>query len=541
MTSTWIVARAGVQHRRRPARRGARSRRRGSTARRRRAPHQIGWSIELRQWLHAYSAVLGHPHDRRVLAAVRAHRAQLEAVQAVHAAVAAGEVRRPQPRLVAGRADVAEIDVRRRSSRPPAQPRDEEPVRAVPVRECLLRTRARSDGPRPGRRTAGRSSREVVVARPGSCRSTSSFSAGRDRAGRVDEHAAGARRACGAGVEDRRLRAGQLGGGRRAPCASGRRGATASVPRSEHGGSTSTRSYAPLVRLGGVGGADLDAASAPIRAAVRASASARPGWRSTRHARRGPPSARRGASSCRRARRTGRARARRAAGPAARATAIAARDCGMNRPVAPTAASRTRRTAPSSTRPSGQRGRRRATRPAAAPRGRRGAMRSVLARSGGLGRLVVGRHQRPRGVGAERVEPELGDPARVRVAQRAASAGVAVGQRGHERGRLARRPPQDGVDEAARRAATRAWRARPTRRRRRAAGTRSRNTSWSSPSRSAASTAGSSRWTRRLGERLDHVVERRAALDDAVREPHRERAVARVERRRASPCSARSA
>ena len=33
-----------------------------------------------------------------------------------------------------------------------------------------------------------------------------------------------------------------------------------------------------------------------------------------------------------------------------------------------------------------------------------------------------------------------------------------------------------------------------------------------------------------LGERLDHVVERRPALDDAVREAHRERAVARVER-----------
>ena len=53
---------------------------------------------------------VGHPHDRRVLAAVRAHRAQLEAMQAVHAAVAAGQVGRPQPRLVARRADVAEID-----------------------------------------------------------------------------------------------------------------------------------------------------------------------------------------------------------------------------------------------------------------------------------------------------------------------------------------------------------------------------------------------------------------------------------------------
>ena len=55
---------------------------------------------------HAVAAVValedrrrGHPHDRRVLTAVGAHRGQLEAVQAVDAAVAAGKVRRAQPRL----------------------------------------------------------------------------------------------------------------------------------------------------------------------------------------------------------------------------------------------------------------------------------------------------------------------------------------------------------------------------------------------------------------------------------------------------------
>ena len=32
-------------------------------------------------------------------------------MQAVHAAVAAGQVRRPQPRLVAGGTDVAQVDV----------------------------------------------------------------------------------------------------------------------------------------------------------------------------------------------------------------------------------------------------------------------------------------------------------------------------------------------------------------------------------------------------------------------------------------------
>ena len=42
-----------------------------------------------------------HPHDRLVLAAARADRAQLEPVQAVHAAIAAGHARRPQPRLAA--------------------------------------------------------------------------------------------------------------------------------------------------------------------------------------------------------------------------------------------------------------------------------------------------------------------------------------------------------------------------------------------------------------------------------------------------------
>ena len=50
----------------------------------------------------------GHAHDRAVLAAVRADRAQLEAVQAGHAAIAPGEVRRAQPGLVAGGALHAE-------------------------------------------------------------------------------------------------------------------------------------------------------------------------------------------------------------------------------------------------------------------------------------------------------------------------------------------------------------------------------------------------------------------------------------------------
>ena len=65
---------------------------------------------------HALAAVValddrraGHAHDRRVLTAVRAHRGELVAVQAVDAAVAAGQVGRPQPRLAAVRAGGTEV------------------------------------------------------------------------------------------------------------------------------------------------------------------------------------------------------------------------------------------------------------------------------------------------------------------------------------------------------------------------------------------------------------------------------------------------
>jgi catechol 2,3-dioxygenase-like lactoylglutathione lyase family enzyme len=47
---------------------------------------------------------VGHPRDRRVGAAIGAFRAQLEAPQAVHAAIAAGKVRAAQPALSATRA-----------------------------------------------------------------------------------------------------------------------------------------------------------------------------------------------------------------------------------------------------------------------------------------------------------------------------------------------------------------------------------------------------------------------------------------------------
>ena len=118
-------ARPRGKHLDRPARAAARSRPTGSTARReRRAAARVpvrSYGLE-----HRVPAVValedrgrGHPHDRRVLAAVGAHRGELEAVQAVHAAIAAGEVGGPQPRLAAVGALRPEIDrgLRRRPSR----------------------------------------------------------------------------------------------------------------------------------------------------------------------------------------------------------------------------------------------------------------------------------------------------------------------------------------------------------------------------------------------------------------------------------------
>src|SRR5919112_123605 len=61
---------------------------------------------------------VGHPHDRGGLPAVGADRTQLEPGQAVHAAVAPGQVGRAQPRLVAVRAHRPEVDVLLSHGRP---------------------------------------------------------------------------------------------------------------------------------------------------------------------------------------------------------------------------------------------------------------------------------------------------------------------------------------------------------------------------------------------------------------------------------------
>ena len=187
------------------------------------------------------------------------------------------------------------------------------------------------------------------------------------------------------------------------------------MPRSLHGGSTRTRSNAVVaLRLGGVGRTHVDDVRAHTcgRAAQRVGAAgvALDGddlalrW----------PSARRGAWSCRRARRTGRARARRAAGVEQLRDGHRGARLRHQQARSATRASRTRRTARrgSARRPSVRVGTGRRSASAS------GAILSVLARSDGLGGLVVGGHQRA-GVGrAERVEPQLGDPLGMRVGER---------------------------------------------------------------------------------------------------------------------------
>ena len=212
-----------------------------------------GASIEDWQWPHIYRAVF----DMRTIVECSPQfghtRTQLEAVQAVHAAVAAGQVGRPQPRLMAGRADVAQgLDV----AHARREPRDEEAVGAVAVRERLQVLRHGRMLPERQRRLP-RSSRRNPRERPGRLLTTLLVLDGRDRAGRVDEGTAG--------PERRSLRRrGSRAAARPAPAggpalrqrASGRE---ASVPRSLHGGSTSTRSNARR-RAGcvGVAGADVD-------------------------------------------------------------------------------------------------------------------------------------------------------------------------------------------------------------------------------------------------------------------------------------------
>ena len=184
------------------------------------------------------------------------------------------EVRRAQPRLTAARADVAEIDgsslLTARRSRATKNP-------SVPSRcGSVCMSRARGDGPRPGRRTAGRRPRT-----PGAAEEAVDpllVLRRRDRAGGVDEHAAGRPR--GAPRRGSRLVRGEpaTSAGSLRQRWSGRE---ASVPRPVHGGSTSTRSNAPRSAARRRRPSRPGRWPRPSASAVRASASARPGWRST--------------------------------------------------------------------------------------------------------------------------------------------------------------------------------------------------------------------------------------------------------------------
>ena len=219
----------------------------------RRDAGQTGHSIDPPQLTQAMIDGARHAHDRRVLAAVGADRAQLVAVQAVHAAVAArrgssgaatargssGTPCRARPRSVIA------LDPRRR---------DLEARRAGLVRAAA--SRARRPRTRRGPRAAPRSP-------PGSaCRSTTP-------ARRPDGPRPPRRpriRRCSATSPS--IRSGVI--------RQRRSGRACSVPRPEHGGSASTRSNGPSARGAGRV-ADLDArrSSRPSARTSRRSCSAR--------------------------------------------------------------------------------------------------------------------------------------------------------------------------------------------------------------------------------------------------------------------------
>ena len=200
---------------------------------------------------------------------------------------------------------------------------------------------------------------------------------------------------------------------------------------------------------------------------------------------------------------------------------MAARDCGMNRPCSHSGEPKASNGA-SSTRPSGSRS---AGRAGTGSSSRVGLQRVDAER--GLGGLVSRRHQRPRLVGPERVEPQIGDPLRVRVPERRLG-GRAVGK-----GSISA-----GASRAARRstALTRPAPAREARlgqldrladRRVRGHAVQERELEHAEPQ--GGEHGGLEPLDRPPGQLFDHVVERRAALDDSVDEPRGQRAVARFE------------
>ena len=264
---------------------------------------------------------------------------------------------------------------------------------------------------------------------------------------------------------------------------------------------------------------------APMRAAVRRSASARPGWRSTATSSPDPSiSAARwvvlppGAAHRSSTRSPGR-------GASSRATVIDARDCGMKLPRSHSGEANASN-GPSSTSPSGRPGAG-CDRDGQARRqlGRVGAQR--VDAQGGLGRLVVRGHQRARGVRAQRLPPQRGDPLGWEW-RSAACAGVASSSAATSAARLAGAAAQHGVDEL--RAAGRlALDQLDGLADRRVGGHAVRVGELVEAEAQRGEHERLEPLDRAPGERLDQVVERRPALHRAVGQAHRERALARVE------------
>ena len=260
ITSTWITRAPASQHLpdllAQPAEVGRQDRRRDAHAAQQLACAAPYAHIGLQHRVAAVVALQdrggGHAHDRRVLAAVGADRGQLEAVQAVDAAVAPGQVGRAQPRLAAVRALRPEVD---RAPWPAASgsPSIAQLRRSRAMKKPAVRSRCGSvsTSGRAGRRPRSSPARARAARRRGRRGEVGvgiqeggdqALVLGRgDRARRVDKHATRTEGA-GAGGEDRGLRAAPS---RRSPLGVTRQRRSAracSVPSPEQGGSTSTRS-----------------------------------------------------------------------------------------------------------------------------------------------------------------------------------------------------------------------------------------------------------------------------------------------------------
>ena len=362
-----------------------------------------------------------HAHDRRVLAAIRAHRDELVALQAIDASVAPGCRGRAKPGLAAPRALRTELGHRighgtadRLTSRTGGSTPSERRQRCM-----AARPRRAMKNPSVPSRCGSSWRRRSALKSPCSRRKRVdhllALGAG-DRAHRVHERAARGQRLRPGGEDprlERRELADRLGAG---PPAQIRPGLQRPEPAARRVDQHPVeRPVGPRDR--GVADLDPHARGAHPRAAcARAPRPGRGGAR-PRRPRPGPPSAPPDAWSCRRGRRTDRARARPgAARGSARRASRRATGAGP-RPLAHSSEPWTSN-GPSSTSPSGRSGARAGSAPAARPRPPRRVATSGLTRSADSAGSLITAQQRPRLLGAELVPPLAGQPARHRVEHR---------------------------------------------------------------------------------------------------------------------------